>query len=93
MQNGSTPDLQANWDDFRISLVTAKAGSFSGAARQLHSTQPTISRKIDGLKQRLAVRLFDRRLEGVTLTVEGKSVLESVRRIERAVREIQRNVL
>ena len=93
MQNGSTPDFQANWDDFRIFLATAEAGSFSGAARQLHSTQPTISRKIDGLKQRLAVRLFDRRLEGVTLTVEGKSVLESVRRIERAVREFQRNVL
>ena len=93
MQDSHKSDIQANWDDFRIFLVTAKAGSFSGAARQLCSTQPTISRRIECLEQRLAVRLFDRRLSGVTLTAEGESVLESVRQIDQAVREIHRNVL
>ena len=91
MQGNPKLDVQANWDDFRIFLVTAKAGSFSGAARQLRSTQPTISRRIECLERRLAVRLFDRRLSGVVLTAEGESVLESVRRIEQAVGEIGRN--
>lgn len=93
MQYHSTADNQANWDDFRIFLVTAKAGSFSGAARQLRTTQPTISRRIESLEQRLATRLFDRGLSGVSLTAEGTSVLESVRRIDQEVREIQRRVL
>lgn len=93
MQGSPKLDVQANWDDFRIFLVTAKAGSFSGAARQLRSTQPTVSRRIDCLERRLAVRLFDRRLSGVALTADGESVLKSVRQIEQAVGEISRNVL
>jgi len=92
MQDSPKPDIQGNWDDLRIFLVTAKAGSFSRAARQLRSTQPTISRRIECLERRLAVRLFDRRMSGVVLTPEGESVLKSVHQIEDAVGEIRRNV-
>ena len=88
-----TPEPFPSWDDFRFFLATSKAGSFSKAASELGVTQPTISRRIESLEQRLGVRLFDRLPSGVGLTSEGESILGAANHIERAVLEIQRNVL
>ena len=87
-----TPAPFASWDDLRFFLATSKAGSFSKAATHLGVTQPTISRRIESLEHRLGVRLFDRLPNGVTLTVEGESILDSARRIEETVLEISRNI-
>ena len=51
------PEPFPSWDDFRFFLATTKAGSFSKAASELGVTQPTISRRIESLEQRLGVRL------------------------------------
>lgn len=87
-----TPEPFPSWDDFRFFLATSKAGSFSKAASELGVTQPTISRRIENLEQRLGVRLFDRLPSGVDLTTEGQSILGATQHIEKAVLEIQRNV-
>lgn len=87
-----TPEPFPSWDDFRFFLATTKAGSFSKAASELGVTQPTISRRIESLEQRLGVRLFDRLPSGVGLTSEGVSILDAAQHIEQAVLEIQRNV-
>lgn len=91
-QDSLTPEPFPSWDDFRFFLATSKAGSFSKAAGQLGVTQPTISRRIESLEQRLNVRLFDRLPSGVVLTYEGESILDAAHHIEKAVLDIQRNV-
>lgn len=88
----SWPDFQNNWDDFRIFGEAARLGSFSTAAKQLGMTQPTVSRRVKSLEQRLGVRLFDRFPHGLDLTPEGVKVLEAVRQAEAAFAAVRRNV-
>lgn len=48
-----------------------KAGTLSGAARQMNVSQPSISLTIGQLEKRLGVTLFERTASGVILTTEG----------------------
>lgn len=93
MHDSPRAALASNWDDLRLFLEIARAGSFSKAAKQLHSTQPTVSRRIENLEQRLRVRLFDRLPGGVVLTVEGDILREAAVRIEDTIIDAQRCVL
>ena len=86
-------ELLSNWDDFRLFGEAAKAGSFSKAAKRLSLTQPTMSRRVQNLEQRLGVRLFDRLPHGLVLTPEGEAVFEAVHRAECTFIEVQRRVL
>lgn len=92
MRDPMTSEPFPSWDDFRFFLATTEAGSFSKAAGQLGTTQPTISRRIESLEKRLGVRLFDRLPSGVALTTRGESILDAARHIENAVRDIHRSV-
>lgn len=87
-----TPSPFDSWDDLRFFLVTTQKGSLAKAASHIGVTQPTVSRRIESLEERLGVRLFDRLPSGVTLTVEGESILGAAKLIERKVLEIQMNV-
>ncbi len=49
-----------NWHDLEILHAVLEHGSFSGAARALGLSQPTVSRHIDGLERRLGKELFAR---------------------------------
>ncbi|MFR4512205.1 MAG: LysR family transcriptional regulator [Clostridium sp.] len=55
----------------RYFLTVAKEQSFTKAAKQLHITQPTLSRQLAALEAELGVTLFDRGGHGITLTNEG----------------------
>ena len=50
----------------------ADAGSISKAAKELHLSQPPLTKQMQALEERLGVRLFDRSVKGITLTEEGK---------------------
>jgi len=54
----------------------ATRGSFSAAARELHFTQPAISRQIALLEREVGTPLVVRSRRGVTLTPAGKLVVE-----------------
>ncbi len=71
-----------NWDDLRYLLAVAGEGSLSGAARTLHVNPATVSRHVDALEERFAVRLFDRRQDGYGLTPAGEKLLVRARGIE-----------
>jgi DNA-binding transcriptional LysR family regulator len=75
-------------------LSVATHGSIGRAAEALNTSQPTLSRMIKRLEQRLRVPLFDRFASGVTLTVYGEALLPFASRIElessHAVVEIER---
>jgi len=41
------------WNDVRLFLAVAEAGSLSGAARRLRASQPTVSRNLAELEANL----------------------------------------
>jgi DNA-binding transcriptional LysR family regulator len=79
----------------RYFSAVAKRLSFSRAARELHITQPPLSRQIKELERELGVFLFDRKPTGITLTkageylkVEAQRILESVDLVARTAKII-----
>jgi DNA-binding transcriptional LysR family regulator len=81
-----------NWDDVRVFLAVADAGSLNGAAPLLGMTQPTISRRIEDLEIRLAARLFERSPRGVSLTQAGQTMRELAASMARLSESIVRDV-
>ena len=59
----------------------AEHGSFRQAALRLNVTQPTLSNQVAGLEELLNVQLFERTRSGTSLTIEGRELLTSARRI------------
>ncbi len=82
-----------DWDDLRVFLALARAGSVRGAARDLRVTHPTVSRRLGGLEELLGARLFERMPEGYTLTEAGQEVLGLAVQMEEQVQEMGRRVL
>lgn len=58
-------------------IATAQAGSFSGAARRLDVSVPSITKLIGALERDLGVRLIDRSTQGVKLSAQGQSYLDT----------------
>lgn len=76
---------EQDWDDLRLFLAVARAGSLSGAARVLGVTHSTVFRRIGAFEQKLGVRLFDRLPAGYVLTGPGEEMRHSVMRIEEEI--------
>ena len=74
-----------DWDDLRIFLAVARAGSLSGAARTLGVTHSTVFRRVGAFEARLGARLFDRLTGGYALTPAGEEMRDSVLRIEEEI--------
>ncbi|WNE99687.1 LysR family transcriptional regulator [Streptomyces luomodiensis] len=72
----------------RYFLAVAEAGSVTAAARQVHVTQPSLSRQLSGLEKELGVVLFTRRPGSLTLNAAGHRfrpvARDLVRRAEQA---------
>jgi DNA-binding transcriptional LysR family regulator len=73
--------MDISWEDWRLFLAVAEAGSLSGAARALRVGQPTLSRRMGLLEQQLDGALFVRRPHGVALTPLGERLLPTARRM------------
>lgn len=80
--------LSFDWNQTRAFLATAEEGSFSGAARALRSTQPTVGRQVAALEESLGMVLVERSGRGLTLTQPGRDLLEQVRKMGDAALEI-----
>lgn len=68
-----------DWNQARAFLATAEEGSLSAAARALDMTQPTLSRQVGALEEKLGVTLFERGPRTMRLTAAGLEVREHVR--------------
>src|SRR5688500_7487497 len=73
--------MDVSWDDVKLFLAVADHGSFTEAARHLRVGQPTVSRRLAELEERLGYALFDRSVEGATLTSQGERWLPPARRM------------
>lgn len=66
-----------------------ETGSFSAVARELGSSQPTVSKNIALLEEHLGVRLLHRSTRRMSLTPEGESYYAECRRILDALAEAE----
>jgi DNA-binding transcriptional LysR family regulator len=77
-----------DWNRARAFLVTAESGSLSAAARALGMTQPTLGRQVAALAEELEVTLFERVGRGLVLTASGLELLEHLRPMGAAARQV-----
>lgn len=68
-------------------LAVAEELSVTRAAARLHVSQPPLSRSIRQLEEELGVTLFVRHRHGVTLTDQGRQLLDAARRLDAAANE------
>jgi DNA-binding transcriptional LysR family regulator len=68
-----------DWNQLKAFLETAETGSLSAAARKLGLTQPTLSRQVAAIEQRMGVTLFERVGKTMALTPTGLDLLEHAR--------------
>jgi DNA-binding transcriptional LysR family regulator len=66
-----------------------ETGNFSAVARQLGTTQPTISKQLTALEKQLRTRLLNRSTRSLSLTEAGATFYERCRRIIDEVREAE----
>jgi DNA-binding transcriptional LysR family regulator len=82
-----------NWEDLRIFLAVANAGTISGAARHLSIDQATVSRRLATLELALGGRLIERLPREARFTALGKTVRVEVETMEERALAIARIAL
>jgi DNA-binding transcriptional LysR family regulator len=78
------------WEDVRLFLAVAEAGSLSAASKRLRTTQPTVSRRLAEVEATLGEPLFVRTAQGIALTSFGERLLEPSRRMAEWAAEVER---
>ena len=81
-----------DWDDLRFFLAVARHGTLASAAKHLHVTQSTVSRRLASLQERMGVRLLQRSADGYLLTLAGQSIMKRVERVEAEALSVERAV-
>ncbi|BAZ11627.1 transcriptional regulator LysR family protein [Calothrix sp. NIES-4071] len=71
---------------------TVETGSFSAVAREMETTQPTISKQIAALEEFLDVQLLTRSTRSLRLTEEGERFYEHCQRVLEAIAEAEASV-
>ncbi len=79
-----------NWDQVKIFLTVADAGSLSAAAPLLGISPPTIARRIARLEQTLGVKLFNSRHDGYFVTPAGRELVSAAEKMEQAAQNFSR---
>jgi DNA-binding transcriptional LysR family regulator len=78
-----------DWTALRDFLAVAETGSLSRAARRLGVSQPTLTRRMAALEDRLRAELFRRTARGVELTEAGESILPAARQMEQEAHSLE----
>lgn len=81
-----------DWDDLRFFLAVARHRTLSAAAKQLHVTQSTVSRRMIAMQDGLGVRLLNRTGDGYVPTLAGESIRAHAERVEAEALSVERTV-
>lgn len=81
-----------NWNDLKVFLAIAEAGTLAGAARSLQQNHSTVFRRLNALETDMDVRLFERLPGHYSLTPAGERMLELARGADAAVQSIEREL-
>lgn len=82
-----------DWNDLRLVLEIARAGSLAGAARALGVNHSTVFRRLNAFERGMGLRVFERLPEGYLPTPEGAAVCEQAERMEAAALALERNLV
>lgn len=82
-----------DWDDLRYFLALARTKTVRGAGAALGVSHATVSRRVEGLEDRLGARLFERTAAGFVLTDAGEAALAAASALEVGVADLERGVL
>ncbi|MXN65122.1 LysR family transcriptional regulator [Stappia sp. GBMRC 2046] len=80
------------WDDLKLILAIADAGTLSGAGRVLGCSHATVFRRLADAEARLGVSLFERSRAGYSPTAEGEEAAEAARAIATRVSDVERRI-
>lgn len=73
--------------------AVCRAGSISGAARELNISQPSVSNVIALLEARLDIRLFERARSGIVLTPQGKALKVRAEMLDHLLRDAEAEIV
>lgn len=80
----------STWDDLRIVLAVAEAGSVNAAAKALGLNHATILRRVDAFERARGVRLFERSARGAVVAEGAAPLIERLKAVEAAVGGFER---
>ncbi len=80
------------WDDFRIVLTVARAGTLSAASAALGVDPTTVSRRVRAIEERIGQTLFDRLRGGVETSAFGAAFVETAEQLEQQIFDFERRV-
>ena len=78
-----------DWDKLKTFYQIAKYGSFTKASLGLNITQPSLSRKIMILEERMHLKLFYRENRGISLTEDGLQWFNTIEEIYRNIEDTE----
>jgi DNA-binding transcriptional LysR family regulator len=84
------PPLMQNWDDLRIFMAAARAGSLSSAGRALGIDAATVGRRLARLESSMKSTLLVRSVAGLQLTSAGTRLLKIGMDAETAMDDVAR---
>ncbi len=80
--------VEFDWGLIRTFLAVLDAGSLLGAAKHMHTSQPTMGRQVAELERQLGVVLFERTGRGLAPTYAAHSLAASARDMQVGARGI-----
>jgi DNA-binding transcriptional LysR family regulator len=81
-----------NWDDLRFFLAVHRAGTTSGAARELRVEHTTVGRRLAALEEALGATLFLRTKSGTAPTAAAAAILPLAEAMENDALAIERRI-
>lgn len=86
-------DKNLNLNLYRVFYEVTKYNSISAAAKSMYLSQPAISKSIKNLETELGITLFDRALNGIVLTENGKELFTYVEEAFNSIRLAEKKML
>nr|WP_206118087.1 LysR family transcriptional regulator [Rhizobium laguerreae] len=84
--------MAVEWSDVKIFLAIARSGTLGGAARALHTSHPTVGRRLRALEEAIGHTLFQRTADGLVLTEEGHGIIALAEQMEEGALAMERRL-
>ncbi|WNG85435.1 LysR family transcriptional regulator [Mycobacterium sp. ITM-2016-00317] len=75
-----------------VLIVVAESGGFSGAAKRLFMSQPSVSNHVRNLENSLGIQLVQRTSQGARTTTAGEVVIEHARKVFELLSSLEHHV-
>ncbi|OQX50243.1 MAG: LysR family transcriptional regulator, partial [Epsilonproteobacteria bacterium 4484_20] len=74
-------------------LTVARERSFSKASAKLGISQPAVTQQIKFIEKYLAVKIIERKKNGIKLTPEGEELYKIATRLEKEIHSAEKDIL